>query len=63
MVSLKCSLWQFNRTLLESAKKEKRIARGQLVKLTQEEADILDLSATEPVSAWQVLGRLPRFFA
>ena len=63
MVSRKCSLWQIHRTLLESAKKEKRLARGQLVKLTNEEADILDLSATEPVSVWQVLGRLPRFFA
>jgi hypothetical protein len=63
MVSRKCSLWQIHRTLLESAKKDKRLARGQLVKLTQEEANILDLSATEPVSVWQVLGRLPRFFA
>jgi len=63
MVSRKCSLWQIHRTLLESAKKEKRLARGQLVKLTQEEADILELSATESVSAWQVLGRLPKFFA
>jgi hypothetical protein len=63
MVSRKCSLWQVHRTLLECAKKDKRLARGQMVKLTQEEANILDLSATEPVSVWQVLGRLPRFFA
>jgi hypothetical protein len=63
MVSRKCSLWQVHRTLLESAKKDKRLARGQMVKLTQEEADIVDLSATEPISVWQVLGRLPRFFA
>ena len=63
MVSRKCSLWQIHRTLLESAKKEKRLARGHLVKLTQEEAEILDLSASEPVSVWQILGRLPRFFA
>jgi poly(3-hydroxyalkanoate) synthetase len=63
MVSRKCSLWQVHRTLLESAKKDKRLARGQMVKLTQEEADILDLTAAEPVSVWQVLGRLPRFFA
>ena len=62
MVSRKCSLWQIHRTLLESAKKEKRLARGQMVKLSQEEAEILDLSK-EPVSVWQVLGRLPRFFA
>jgi len=62
MVSRKCSLWQIHRTLLESAKKEKRLGRGQMVKLTQEEAEILDLSK-EPVSVWQVLGRLPRFFA
>jgi len=63
MVSRKCSLWQIHRTLLESAKKDKRLARGQMVKLTQEEADILDLTATEAISVWQVLGRLPRFFA
>lgn len=63
MVSRKCSLWQVHRTLLESAKKDKRLARGQMVKLTQEEADILDLTAAESVSVWQVLGRLPRFFA
>jgi len=63
MVSRKCSLWQIHRTLLESAKKEKRLARGQMVKLSEEEAEILDLSAKEPVSVWQVLGRLPRFFA
>jgi hypothetical protein len=63
MVSRKCSLWQIHRTLLESAKKDKRLARGHLVKLTQEEADILELSANESISVWQVLGRLPRFFA
>lgn len=63
MVSRKCSLWQIHRTLLESAKKEKRLARGHLVKLSEEEAEILDLSANEAVSVWQVLGRLPRFFA
>ena len=63
MVSRKCSLWQVHRTLLESAKKDKRLARGQMVKLTQEEAEILDLTAAEPISVWQVLGRLPRFFA
>lgn len=63
MVSRKCSLWQIHRTLLESAKKERRLMRGHQIRLTKEEADILDLSATDPVSAWQVLGRLPRFFA
>ena len=62
MVSRKCSLWQIHRTLLESAKKEKRLARGHMVKLTEEEAEILDLSR-ESVSVWQVLARLPRFFA
>jgi hypothetical protein len=63
MVSRKCSLWQIHRTLLESAKKDRRLARGHLVRLTKEEAEILDLTATDPVSVWQVLGRLPRFFA
>jgi len=63
MVSRKCSLWQIHRTLLESAKKDKRLARGHLVKLTQEEADILDLPVNESISVWQVLGKLPRFFA
>uniref|UniRef100_A0A6C0ANX4 Uncharacterized protein n=1 Tax=viral metagenome TaxID=1070528 RepID=A0A6C0ANX4_9ZZZZ len=63
MVSRKCSLWQIHRTLLESAKKEKRLARGHLVKLTQDEADILELSPNESIPVWQVLGRLPRFFA
>jgi len=63
MVSRKCSLWQVHRTLLESAKKEKRLSRGHLVILKQEEAEIMDLTFTEKVSVWQVLGRLPRFFA
>jgi hypothetical protein len=63
MVSRKCSLWQIHRTLLESAKKDRRLMRGHQIRLTREEADILDLSATDPISAWQVLGRLPRFFA
>ena len=63
MVSRKCSLWQIHRTLLESAKKDRRLMRGHQIRLTKEEAEILDLSATDPVSAWQVLGRLPRFFA
>jgi hypothetical protein len=63
MVSRKCSLWQIHRTLLESAKKDRRLMRGHQIRLTKEEADILDLSATDPISAWQVLGRLPRFFA
>jgi hypothetical protein len=62
MVSRKCSLWQIHRTLLESAKKEKRLSRGHMVKLTEEEAAILDLS-NESVSVWQLLARLPRFFA
>jgi hypothetical protein len=56
-------LWQVHRTLLESAKKEKRLSRGHLVILKQEEAEIMDLTFTEKVSVWQLLGRLPRFFA
>lgn len=62
LVPRRCSLWQIHRTLLESAKKEKRIGRGHVVKLTKEEADIMELSCDEHISVWQVLGRLPRFF-
>ena len=62
LVPRRCSLWQIHRTLLESAKKEKRIARDHMVKLTNEEAEIMDLSSEEYISVWQVLGRLPRFF-
>ena len=62
MVPRKCSMWQIHRTLLESAKKDKRISRGQQVRLLQEEADIMELPADEPISVWQVLGKIPRFF-
>jgi len=62
LVPRRCSLWQIHRTLLESAKKQKRIARGHMVKLTKEEAEIMDLSFEEHLSVWKVLGRLPRFF-
>ena len=62
MVPRKCSLWQIHRTLLESAKRDKRIARGQVVRLLKDEGDILDLPYNHPVSVWMVLGRLPRFF-
>lgn len=62
LVPRRCSLWQIHRTLLESAKKEKRISRGHLVKLTKEEAEIMDLAYDQHTSVWQVLGRLPRFF-
>ena len=61
MVPRKCSLWQIHKTLLESAKRDKRIARGSMVRLLKEEAEIMDLTE-EPVSAWMILGRLPRFF-
>ena len=63
LVPRRCSLWQIHRTLLESAKKEKRIGRGHVVKLTKEEAEIMDLSSEQHISVWQVLGRLPRFFS
>jgi len=63
MVPRKCCLWQIHKTLLECAKKDKRIARGHKLSLTQEEAEIMELSHTEPVTVWQVLGKLPRFFA
>jgi hypothetical protein len=62
MVPRKCSLWQIHQTLLESAKKEDRIFTGQQVKLTKEEADIMDLPFDTPIGVWQVLARLPKFF-
>jgi hypothetical protein len=62
MVPRKTTMWQIHRTLLENAKKDKRISRGYQVRLLQEEADIMELPFNEPISVWQVLGRLPRFF-
>jgi hypothetical protein len=62
MVARKCSLWQIHRTLLESAKRDNRVFRGQQVRLLKDEAEILDLPENHPVSVWMVLGRLPRFF-
>ena len=62
LVPRKCSLWQIHQTLLESAKKENRAFSGQQVKLTEEEARIMDLPWESPISVWLILGRLPRFF-
>jgi len=62
MVASKCSLWEVNKALLESAKKDARIGLDKKVKLTATEAQILDLSETEPVTIWAILGKLPRFF-
>ena len=62
LVPRKTTMWQIHRTLLESAKKDKRISRGQNVRLLKEEADIMELPSDEPISVWQVLGKLPRFF-
>ena len=62
MVPRKTTLWQIHRTLMESAKRDKRISRGQIVRLLPQEADIMDLPFNHPISVWQVLGRLPRFF-
>jgi hypothetical protein len=62
LVPRKTTMWQIHRTLLESAKKDKRISRGQHVRLLKEEADIMELPSDEPISVWQVLGKLPRFF-
>jgi hypothetical protein len=62
LVPRRCSLWQIHRTLLESAKKQRRISRGYVVKLTKEEAEIMDLTFEQHIPVWQVLGRLPRFF-
>jgi len=62
LVPRKCCMWQIHRTLLESAKKDKRISRGYQVRLLQEEADIMELPFDTPISVWKVLGKLPRFF-
>jgi hypothetical protein len=62
MVPRKTTMWQIHRTLLETAKKEKRISTGQKVRLTQEEAEIMELPFNELISVWQVLGRIPKFF-
>lgn len=62
MVPRKTTMWQIHRTLVESAKKDRRISRGQLVKLTQEEGEIMELPFDKAISVWQVLGKLPRFF-
>ena len=62
MVASKCSLWEINKALLESATKEKRIGLDKKVRLTKAEAAIMDLSDSEPVPIWSLLGRLPRFF-
>jgi hypothetical protein len=62
LVPRKTTMWQIHRTLLETAKKDKRISRGQKVRLTEEEANIMELPFNEPITVWQVLGKLPRFF-
>jgi hypothetical protein len=62
MVPRKCSLWLIHQTLLDSAKKDRRIFAGQQVKLTDEEGEIMDLPSGELLSVWRILGRLPRFF-
>ena len=61
MVATKCSLWEVNKTLVDSAKKEGRVSIGGLVTLNEMEATILDLS-TEPIPIWSVLAKLSRFF-
>jgi hypothetical protein len=62
LVPRKTTMWQIHRTLLETAKKEKRISMGQKVRLSQEEAEIMELPINETISVWQVLGKIPRFF-
>lgn len=62
LVPRKTTMWQIHRTLLESAKKDRRISRGQKVRLSEEEAEIMELPFNEPISVWQVLGRIPKFF-
>jgi hypothetical protein len=60
MVASKCSLWEINKTLMESAQKDKRISDKE-VSLLALEAEIMNLPIG-PVPIWKVLGRLPRFF-
>lgn len=62
MVASKCSLWEINKTLTDSASKGGRITIDGQVSLTQIEGEILDLPYDTPISIWKVLGRLPRFF-
>jgi hypothetical protein len=62
LVPRKTTMWQIHRTLLETAKKEKRILTGQKVRLLEEEAEIMELPFNQPISVWQVLGRIPKFF-
>ena len=61
MIGSKCSLWQIHETLLSDAKKEGRVSNGK-VRLTSEEASLLDLSNDSHHSVWKVLSKLPRFF-
>jgi len=37
--------------------------RGHLVTLSEEEATIMELPSDKKISVWQVLGKLPKFFA
>ena len=62
MVASKCSLWEVHQTLVESAKRENRVFYGHMVRLTDEEATIMELPANHTISVWLVLGKLPRFF-
>jgi hypothetical protein len=62
LVPRKTTMWQIHKTLLESAKKDKRISTGQKVRLTDEEAEIMELPPNQLITVWQVLGKLPRFF-
>jgi arabinogalactan endo-1,4-beta-galactosidase len=61
MVASKCSLWEVNKTLMESAKKEGRLTADRKVRLTKLEAAIMNLPET-PLSIWLVLRKLPLFF-
>lgn len=59
LIGSKSSLWQIHETLLADVKKEGRLMNGK-VRLSQEEAAILELSELNTV--WQVLSKLTRFF-
>ena len=61
LIGQKCSLWQIHETLLFSARKEGRILNGK-VRLSAEEAAILELPMNEPQLVWHVLSKLPMFF-
>jgi hypothetical protein len=65
MLASVCSFFQVHQLLQETAKKENRVIvsnKGLRVRLSQMEAEILDLPVNEEIPIWSILGKLPRFF-